>query len=65
MGRGIKRRDFMRLSAGTWLSLGLWPGRLRAGDLKSAGTFTFLAVNDLHFAEEKECGPWFEKAVSQ
>lgn len=63
MGRGITRRDFMRLSAGTWLSLGLWPGRLRAGDLKSAGTFTFLAVNDLHFAEEKECGPWFEKAV--
>ena len=63
MGRGITLRDFMRLGAGTWFSLDLWPGRLRASDSKDAENFTFLAVNDLHFADEKECGLWFEKAV--
>jgi Calcineurin-like phosphoesterase len=61
MGGGITRRDFTRLSAGTLLSLGLWPGR--ADDLREGTDFTFLAVNDLHFAEEKKCGPWFERAV--
>jgi Icc-related predicted phosphoesterase len=63
MAEKITRRELMRLSAGTLLALGLWPGRLRADNLQDTSGFTFLAVNDLHFANE-ECGPWFEKAVS-
>jgi len=59
----ITRRKLLRLSAGTLLTLGLWPGRLRAGDSKGASDFTFFAVNDLHFCEE-ECGPWFENVVA-
>lgn len=63
MAEGITRRQWMRLSAGTLLTLGLWPGRLRADDLKSTRDFTFLVVNDLHFSDE-ECWPWFEEAVT-
>lgn len=59
----ITRRELLRLSAGTLLTLGLWPGRLRADDSKEASDFTFVAVNDLHFREEA-CAPWFEEAVA-
>lgn len=55
----ITRREFLRLNAGILLALGLWPGRLRADDLRGARGFTFLVVNDLHFFNE-ECWPWFE-----
>ena len=64
MSREITRRHFVALGAATLLSLGMWPGRLRAGDLREARKFTFLAVNDLHFAEEEKCGLWFQKAVA-
>ena len=59
----ITRRELLRLSAGTLLTLGLWPGRLRADDSKEASDFTFIAVNDLHFREEA-CAPWFHEAVA-
>ena len=62
MAERITRRKFMRQSAGALLALGLWPGRLRADDLKETSDFTFLVVNDLHFFDE-ECWPWFEHAV--
>jgi Calcineurin-like phosphoesterase len=61
MGK-ITRRELLRLSAGTLLTLGLWPGRLR-GDGTEASEFTFLVVNDLHFREEA-CALWFEEAVA-
>jgi predicted MPP superfamily phosphohydrolase len=63
MGGNLTRREWIRLSAGTLLALGLWPGRLRADDLRNTGDFTFLVANDLHFYDEK-CGPWFEAAVT-
>lgn len=60
----MKRRDMLKLSATTLLGMGLWPGRLRAQDSgKGESGWTFLAVNDLHFAEPAVCGPWFEKVV--
>ena len=55
----------LRLGAGTLLSLGIWPGRLRAGEASPvAQDFTFIAVNDLHYREEA-CRPWFDNVVKQ
>lgn len=62
--RTLTRREWLRLSAGTLLSLGLWPGRLRAEDAPAAENFTFIAVNDLH-ALEPACRPWFSEVVRQ
>lgn len=52
------RRDLLRASAGSLLAAGLWPGALSAGRRADDG-FTFVAVNDLHFKNEK-CEPWFQ-----
>src|SRR3954469_114142 len=64
--RRLTRREWLRLSlsAGTLLSLGLWPGRLRGADAPATGDFTFIAVNDLH-ALEPACRPWFDEVVRQ
>lgn len=57
------RRQFVQTTvlAGAGAVAG-WPGRLRAGDAATGeqGNFTFISVNDLHFTDEKLCGPWFE-----
>ena len=63
MLRELTRRELLRLGAGTLLTLGLWPGRIRADDSTPASNFTFLAVNDLHFAEAA-CALWFEEAIA-
>ena len=63
MAGELTRRKLLRLSAGTLLTLGLWPGRLRAGSSTAARDFTFVAVNDLHF-REAACAPWFEEAIA-
>lgn len=55
------RRQFVSSSLGTLLASGLWPGALAAHDVKS-GSFQFIAVNDLHYLNDK-CGPWFERMV--
>jgi predicted MPP superfamily phosphohydrolase len=60
----LTRRKWLRLSAGTLLSLGLWPGRLRGADASATHDFTFIAVNDLH-ALEPACRPWFDQVVRQ
>ncbi len=60
----LTRRRAVRLSAGSLLALGLWPGRLRAADNGQGGEFTFIAVNDLHYLNQK-CEPWFERVVKQ
>ena len=62
MSAALTRREWLRLSAGTLLSLGLWPGRLRGEDAHD--DFTFIAVNDLHALEEA-CRPWFDEVVRQ
>jgi Calcineurin-like phosphoesterase len=60
----LTRREWLRLSAGTLLSLGLWPGRLRSADAPAYDDFTFIAVNDLH-AFSRACRPWFDEVVRQ
>jgi hypothetical protein len=64
MRRALTRREWLRLSAGALLSLGLWPGRLRGADAPATDDFTFIAVNDLHALEEA-CRPWFDEVVRQ
>ena len=63
MARELTRRELLRLSAGGLLTLGLWPGRLRADNSTAARDFTFVVVNDLHFSEAA-CARWFEEAVT-
>src|SRR6266436_6990247 len=64
MRSAITRREWLRLSAGALLSLGVWPGRLRSEDAPATHDFTFIAVNDLH-ALEAACRPWFDDVVRQ
>jgi len=59
-----RRQALERLGAGTLLSLGIWPGSLRAGDSPEVGDFRFLAINDLHYMTP-ECGVWLEKLMHQ
>jgi 3',5'-cyclic AMP phosphodiesterase CpdA len=54
----------LRMSAGSLLAAGLWPGALQAGDEPSSSSFTFLVVNDLHYLNE-HCAPWFERVIKQ
>src|SRR5262245_34589697 len=58
----LTRRELFRTSAGALLAAGAWPGTLAAGD-PASDPFTFVAVNDLHYKNEK-CDPWFQ-AVSK
>ena len=57
----ITRRQLLHSSLSTLLAAGLWPGALSAGD-PATTNFQFLAVNDLHYLNDK-CGPWFERMV--
>ena len=64
MPAALTRREWLRLSAGALLSLGVWPGRLHGADAPAHDDFTFIAVNDLH-ALEDACRPWFDDVVRQ
>src|SRR5258708_24296798 len=64
MRAALTRREWLRLSAGALLSLGVWPGRLHGADAPAHDDFTFIAVNDLHALEEP-CRPWFDDVVRQ
>jgi hypothetical protein len=64
MPAALTRREWLRLSAGALLSLGVWPGRLRGADASAHENFTFIAANDLH-ALEDACRPWFDDVVRQ
>ena len=64
MPASLTRRQWLRLSAGALLSLGVWPGRLHGADAPAHDDFTFIAVNDLH-ALEDACRPWFEEVARQ
>lgn len=59
-----RRAALERISSGTLLALGLWPGALRANNESPSGTFRFIAVNDTHCMSE-ECGPYLEGVVRQ
>jgi hypothetical protein len=60
----LNRRQMLRLSAGTLLTLGLWPGALRAQGAGSPGSFRFVVVNDIHFMTDR-CRPWLERVVDK
>jgi Icc-related predicted phosphoesterase len=60
----FNRREALKIGAGALLSAGLAPGQLRAQENgKGDGDWKFIAVNDLHFFDDK-CAPWFEKAIA-
>jgi hypothetical protein len=56
----LTRRQLIHTSLSSLLAAGLWPGALSAGD-PDTGSFQFVAVNDLHYLNEK-CGPWFQRS---
>ena len=59
-----RRAALERLSAGTLLALGLWPGALRGAAGTSGASFRFIVVNDTHLFTP-ECGAWLERVVAQ
>lgn len=59
--RAMTRRDLLRMSAGSLLAAGLWPGALRAGEGRG-GEFRFVVANDIHYANAT-CGRWLEQQV--
>jgi hypothetical protein len=61
----LTRREMLKLSAGTLLTLGLWPGALRAAGAGNAGNFRFIVVNDIHNMTEDRCGPWLERVIEK
>ena len=66
LSRSIRNRRaaLEKLSAGTLLALGLWPGTLRGSNETPSGSFRFIAVNDTH-CMSTECGPYLEGVVKQ
>lgn len=60
----ITRRDAVeKIAAATLLSLGLWPGALRAASApQPTKDFTFVVINDTHYLSP-ECGAWLERVV--
>ena len=61
----LNRRDALRhLSAGTLLTLGLWPGTLRAAENGLGGSFRFVVINDTHYLT-KECGEYVNGVVTE
>ena len=62
--RLVSRREMLGLSAGTLLSLGLWPGALRAQGKAEAGNFNFVVINDTHYQSEK-CAAFLERVLER
>jgi hypothetical protein len=54
------RRDWLRLSAGALLALGVWPGCARWAGHGRGGSFSFAVINDAHF-QSPRCPEWFER----
>ena len=52
----------LRLSAGSLLALGLWPGTLRAAGKNASLDFSFIVVNDVHYFDDR-CGEWLQGAL--
>jgi hypothetical protein len=56
----LTRREWARLSAGTLLALGAWPGCARWSGRREADAFRFAVLNDTHF-QSPQCPAWFER----
>lgn len=59
----ISRREWLRLSAGAMLALGVWPGCARWAGRRPAGTFSFVVINDAHF-QSPQCPAWFARVAA-
>jgi predicted phosphodiesterase len=57
-----RRRALQQLAAGTLLTLGQWPGRLRADNERPPARFRFIVVNDTHHISD-ECTGYLRGAV--
>src|SRR5579871_5544220 len=60
----LTRREMLGQSVGMLLAAGLWPGSVCAEGEGSAHEFHFVAVNDLHYLNER-CGQWLEQVFRQ
>jgi calcineurin-like phosphoesterase family protein len=59
------RREFLNRSGLALIAAGLWPGQVFAQEAAGEnGEFDFIAVNDVHFTDERLCPPWFAKAFA-
>jgi predicted phosphodiesterase len=58
-----RREALEKLTPAVLLSLGLWPGALRAA-ATGGDSFRFIVVNDLHYISD-ECGQWLERMTRQ
>ena len=61
----LTRREMLQLSASTLLTLGLWPGALRAEGAGNAGNFHFAVLNDIHQMSEGRCAAWLERITTK
>lgn len=52
----------LRLSAGSLLSLGLWPGALPAADQPGTSNFNFIMINDIHYLDGR-CGFFLQRVL--
>src|SRR5687767_6430391 len=59
--KDLSRRRLLKVSASTLMAASIWPGALWADEIIGEN-FNFIAVNDLHFTDEK-CLPFFEKVI--
>jgi 3',5'-cyclic AMP phosphodiesterase CpdA len=59
-----RREALQRLSSGVLLSLGLWPGALRADNETPAGSFRFVVINDTH-CMTPECESYVKGVVAR
>jgi hypothetical protein len=61
-----RREALKKISAGTLLALGMWPGALQAGIFGWGNhrDFKFIVVNDLHYLDD-DCGHWLEGVARQ
>lgn len=64
MNQSISRRAMLRLSAAQLLTLGLWPGVLRADPDKTGASFRFLVINDIHYLSDR-CGKFLEQVAER
>ena len=58
--RNFPRRQWLKLSVGALLTLGMWPGCARWKDSGRGGDFRFIVVNDCHY-QSPQCPAWFER----
>lgn len=59
-----RREALRRLSAGSLLALGFWPGTLRADDETPHRSFRFLVINDTH-CMSPQCCSYIQEVVTQ